>query len=109
MTETASEGDDDVRYLDLSAFQRDVLLVLYQFESRDTESYGLAIKRQLEERYAHSVNHGRLYPNLDKLVEWGLAERGQIDERTNRYTLTERGRALLEAQAERLDCLLEED
>ncbi|ELZ20434.1 PadR family transcriptional regulator [Natrinema limicola JCM 13563] len=34
--------------------------------------YGLAIKRELEDYYGTEVNHGRLYPNLDELVDLGL-------------------------------------
>ncbi|MEZ3116614.1 PadR family transcriptional regulator [Halobaculum sp. MBLA0147] len=71
----------------LSAFQQNVLAVL-----ADEAMYGLAIKRELETYYDDEVNHGRLYPNLDELVELGLVEKSQLDRRTNRYALTDRGR-----------------
>jgi len=59
--------------------------------------YGLAIKRELESYYGGEVNHGRLYPNLDDLVEFGLVEKSELDKRTNQYELTEDGyEALLE-------------
>jgi DNA-binding PadR family transcriptional regulator len=32
-----------------------------------------------------------LYPNLDTLVEKGLVTKGEIDKRTNSYSLTRRG------------------
>ena len=64
--------------------------------------YGLAIKRQLEAHYGEEINHGRLYPNLDKLVRWGLVEKGEIDARTNSYELTGAGIRVLEG---RLDSL----
>lgn len=106
MTQSETDGTTDVQYADLSAFQRDVLMVLKRLESRDEDSYGLGIKRHLEARYDESVNHGRLYPNLDKLIDWGLVECGQIDDRTNRYTLTERGKTRLRQHASELDDVL---
>lgn len=106
MTQTESSTTAEVTYANLSAFQRDVLMVLRRLESSDEDSYGLAIKRRLEERYGDDVNHGRLYPNLDELVEFGLVERGEIDKRTNRYTLTTGGLALLQAHADGLEELL---
>jgi DNA-binding PadR family transcriptional regulator len=77
---------------DLTAFQRDILYVL----SGSDDAYGLAIKQELEDYYEGEVNHGRLYPNLDDLVEEGLIEKGQLDRRTNSYNLTESGRFAIE-------------
>lgn len=71
---------------DLTAFQQRILVILAE-EAR----YGLAVKRELESYYGSDVNHGRLYPNLDDLVELGLVEKGEIDKRTNEYRLTEKG------------------
>ncbi len=81
---------------DLTGFQRDLLYVI----AGGDELHGLAIKEELEEYYGTSINHGRLYPNLDTLVEKGLIEKGQIDQRTNSYTLTQRGRREIEARRE---------
>ncbi|MFB6164266.1 MAG: PadR family transcriptional regulator [Haloarculaceae archaeon] len=75
----------------LTAFQRDVLYVLAGLD----EAYGLAIKEELEDYYEGEVNHGRLYPNLDDLVDRGYVEKGQIDRRTNSYELTEKGEQAL--------------
>jgi len=75
----------------LSAFQRDVLYVLAGLEN----PYGLAVKSELETYYEGEVNHGRLYPNLDELVDRGYVEKGEIDRRTNSYELTDEGRQLL--------------
>jgi PadR family transcriptional regulator PadR len=72
---------------DLTAFQRDLLFVI----SSKNEPHGLAIKDELEEYYNSEVNHGRLYPNLDTLVNKSLVEKGQKDRRTNYYSLTDRG------------------
>ena len=81
---------------ELTGFQRDLLYCIAGAE----ESYGLGIKTELEEYGATEVNHGRLYPNLDTLVEKGYLEKSTIDKRTNEYTLTEAGRALLAERRE---------
>lgn len=79
---------------DLSGFQRDILTVI----AMETEPHGLAIKYELQRQYGvQDINHGRLYPNLDELVEKGLVSKGTKDKRTNEYTLTARGRELLSA------------
>ena len=72
---------------DLTGFQRDLLYVVNGLD----EPHGLAIKDELEKYYEKEVHHGRLYPNLDTLVEKGLIEKGEVDRRTNYYTLTQRG------------------
>lgn len=53
--------------------------------------YGLAIKRQLDSYYDSEINHGRLYPNLDRLVELEFVEKSELDKRTNQYALTDAG------------------
>ncbi|KYH24676.1 transcriptional regulator PadR-like family protein [Halalkalicoccus paucihalophilus] len=79
---------------DLTGFQRDLLYVV----SGLTEPHGLAVKEALEEYYGTEIHHGRLYPNLDTLVDKGLVAKGEIDKRTNSYSLTDRGRRVLEAR-----------
>jgi DNA-binding PadR family transcriptional regulator len=79
---------------DLTVFQRDLLYVI---AGRD-EPHGLAIKEELEDYYEKEIHHGRLYPNLDTLVDKGLIEKGQRDRRTNFYTLTSRGRREIQAR-----------
>ncbi|WP_424004006.1 PadR family transcriptional regulator [Haloarcula salina] len=79
---------------DLTGFQRDLLYVIAGLD----EPHGLAIKEELEDYYESEVNHGRLYPNLDTLVEKGLIEKGERDRRTNFYTLTKRGKRELDAR-----------
>jgi DNA-binding PadR family transcriptional regulator len=101
-TMSQSKTVDPGEYADLSAFQRDVLLAVATLEADGERPYGLGVKNRIERRHDIDVNHGRLYPNLDDLVEQGLLERGQIDKRTNRYELTDRGRALLEQRYEHL-------
>lgn len=75
---------------DLTAFQRDIIRIL----GRDGELIGLEIKRTLEDEYDTDVNHGRLYPNLDQLVEEGYIDKGEKDGRTNNYTLSPKGQNL---------------
>ena len=84
---------------DLTAFQRDLLYVAARLENESTP-HGLAIKEGIDQDYGGEINHGRLYPNLDELVEKGLLEKGTIDKRTNSYSVTDRGRRELEARRE---------
>ena len=79
---------------DLTGFQRDLLYVVAGM----SEPHGLAIKGELEEYYEAEINHGRLYPNLDALVDKGLVEKGELDQRTNYYALTRRGQREIEAR-----------
>jgi len=76
---------------ELSGFQRDLLYCIAGVDG----SHGLGIKRALEDYGDTEVNHGRLYPNLDTLVEKGYVAKGSIDDRTNSYELTPEGWALL--------------
>lgn len=80
---------------DLTAFQRAILTIL-----ADGSRYGLAVKRELEGLYGDEVNHGRLYPNLDELVEIGFVDKSELDKRTNEYELTTVGEAALIEQME---------
>ncbi|MFB6108666.1 MAG: helix-turn-helix transcriptional regulator [Haloplanus sp.] len=79
---------------DLTGFQRDLLYVIAGLD----DPHGLAVKERLEDYYESEIHHGRLYPNLDTLVEKGLVEKGQRDRRTNVYTATRRGRREIDAR-----------
>jgi len=81
---------------DLTGFQRDLLYVLAGLEA----PHGLALNGELEEYYEKEIHHGRLYPNLDTLVNKGLVSKGARDDRTNEYTLTRRGRREIDARRE---------
>jgi len=81
---------------DLTAFQRDLLYVIAGLD----RPHGLLVKEELESYYDEEINHGRLYPNLDSLVDKGLVDKGQQDRRTNYYQLTRRGRRELDARRE---------
>lgn len=63
---------------DLTGFQRDLLYVIAGLE----DPHGLALKDELEDYYEKEIHHGRLYPNLDTLVDKDLIEKGQLDRRT---------------------------
>jgi PadR family transcriptional regulator PadR len=78
--------------IDLTAFQRDCLYII---TGRD-RPHGLAIADDLEAYYDTEIQPGRLYPNLDSLVEKGLVNKGQQDRRTNWYGLTQRGEREIE-------------
>ena len=90
---------------DLTGFQRDLLYVVNGLD----EPHGLAIKDELEKYYEKEVHHGRLYPNLDTLVEKGLIEKGEVDRRTNYYTLTQRGQREITARKDWEQQYLEAD
>jgi len=86
MSEAQTSTPDPGIARELTTFQQNILAILAE-EAR----YGLAIKRELESYYDSEVNHGRLYPNLDDLVEMGLVEKSELDKRTNEYALTDEG------------------
>lgn len=81
---------------DLNGFQRDLLHVVAGHERLN----GLEIKSKLEEYYGTDINHSRLYPSLNDLADKGLIEKGSVDQRTNYYSVTNRGRRELESHHE---------
>ena len=81
---------------DLTGFQRDVLYVITGLD----DPHGIAIKEELENYYDADIHHGRLYPNLDTLVEKDLVKKGKIDKRTNKYSITSKGRRTLRTHRE---------
>ena len=81
---------------DLTGFQRDLLYAIGGIE----DPAGLRIKDAIDEYYETEIHHGRLYPNLDTLVDKGLVKKGEQDRRTNKYDLTDRGRREVQARRE---------
>jgi len=79
--------------VDLSAFQQHTLAIIAELG----KPHGLAVKDELEEVYQEEVFHGRLYPNVQELVDMGLVRKGSKDKRTNEYEITSRGRRELNA------------
>ena len=86
----------EINATDLTQFQQDILLTL----CRQGPSKGLAVMDGLEERY-EEVNNGRLYGNLNELVDQGLVAKSQRDKRTNEYALTDAGHEFLHREAKR--------
>ena len=80
---------------ELTGFQRDVLTVIAGLDKPS----GQDVKDALEEDIGE-VNHGRLYPNLDAVVEEGLVEKGELDRRTNYYEISESGYEALKRRRE---------
>ncbi|MFC3956774.1 PadR family transcriptional regulator [Halovivax cerinus] len=80
----------------LTGFQRDLLYVITGMNRPS----GQDILDDINEYVEQPVTHGRLYPNLDALVEEGLVEKGQLDRRTNYYALTPKGKRALENRQE---------
>ena len=76
---------------DLTGFQRDLLVVIAGLD----QPSGQTIKDNIEDDADMDINHGRLYPNLDTLVNQELVEKGQLDRRTNYYEITETGKEAL--------------
>lgn len=81
---------------ELTGFQRDLLYCIAGTE----EPYGLGIKAELETYGDTEVNHGRLYPNLETLIDKGYVTKSKFDDRTNRYELTDAGRSALAERRE---------
>lgn len=79
-------------FFELTAFQIHLLFMISGCE----KPKGLAVKSGLENDSDQEINHGRLYPNLDTLVEKELVEKGELDRRTNYYETTDRGEKLLD-------------
>ena len=77
---------------DLTGFQRDLLYVI----AGANQPSGQDVKEEIEQYYSDEINHGRLYPNLDTVVNKGLVEKGQLDRRTNYYSITEDGEEAFE-------------
>jgi len=76
---------------ELTGFQRDLL---YCIAGTDDPS-GQEVRSELEQSSSIKVNHGRLYPNLDDLVDKELVEKQSKNNRTNLYRLTDQARELI--------------
>ncbi|AXR80188.1 PadR family transcriptional regulator [Natrarchaeobaculum sulfurireducens] len=81
---------------DLTGFQRDLLYVI----SGADQPSGQDVKEEIEGYYSAEINHGRLYPNLDTLVNKEFVEKGQLDRRTNYYEISDDGLREIEDRRE---------
>lgn len=79
-------------FAELTGFKRDLLILIGGLQTPK----GTEIMEELEGYYDENVNHGRLYPNLDDLVDNGYVEKISLNARSNGYNLTDKGTALLE-------------
>lgn len=102
-TETASEVEALVSHL--TGFQRDLLAAIPESPAHHhgDHPHGLAVKQTVTAWYGEEINHGRLYPNLDELVENGLVDVVEVNRRTNGYRLTDGGREALSVLGERCE------
>jgi len=89
------EADGGVRWFGLNAFQRDLLVEIYQMD----QPSGQAISGRIEAEHGEDVTTTRLYSNLNDLVDYGLLDKGEQDLRTNYYQITNDGRRLVEETA----------
>ncbi|RLM88449.1 PadR family transcriptional regulator [Haloarcula sp. Atlit-7R] len=72
---------------DLNSFKRDMLVVIAGMDNPK----GTELTAELQEHYPEEITAGRVYPQLDDLVEKGLVENGEKNGRANEYRLTGRG------------------
>lgn len=74
---------------DLTAFQAHLLCAIYRLGPAE----GVDLEEALEKLYPEPINHGRLYPGLDQLVEKGLITKQTkpSDKRRNEYATVGRG------------------
>ena len=96
--------DEPVRYLPLSPHQFHILLAL-----TDGERHGYGVIQDVAQRTAGDMRlgTGTLYTAIARLVALGLiADTGREDDRRRYYRLQPLGRAVLQAEARRLEALV---
>ncbi|MBZ6496575.1 PadR family transcriptional regulator [Natrinema longum] len=100
---TAPSHEDSPTWIELTAFQRDLLAAIARLEGEADTTDQRAITHALERTYPY-VDHVQLQSTLAALVGRDLLVSRRVDERTSDYTPTDAGRSLL---ARRTDALLE--
>jgi hypothetical protein len=104
-TQADPPDDDAARRLwrGLSGFQRDCLEATAALDERPGHPpTGVRLIERLEASYEAEVTPSRVYQNLDRLVADDLVVKGDIDRRTNGYSLSPTGRRVLDAGASAL-------
>ena len=102
MSATQADTTEPNPFNNLTGFRRDLIEAIEHVQEngtpRDADLYeydkptGQCIKERVEQTGYGVINHGRLYPNLDALVETGLVEKeAGPDRRTNYYVLSPAG------------------
>ena len=89
---SGAEADGGVRWFDLNSSKRDLLVEIYQMD----QPSGQDIRGRMKAEHDEDVDHGRLYPNLNDLVDVGLLDKGEKDLRSNYYQITNDGQRLVE-------------
>jgi hypothetical protein len=96
-------ADGGTTYTGLHAFERDLLLAIRTLEHDcNRPPTGVEVHAELRELYDQPVHHSRVYQNLSELVDRGVVEKGQLDNRTNTYATTPLARELLVDRVERM-------
>lgn len=88
---SATITETEQEFHNLTGFQRDLLVTTAGLN----EPSGQSIKAVLEEQRGDKITHGRLYPNLDTLVEKEFIQKGEINRRANYYTISKTGQDAL--------------
>lgn len=83
---------------DLSAFRLRLLATLADLDG----ATGQETKSRVEDYCGEGFTNGKLYQHLNALEEMDLIDKGFLDGRTNLYTITDHGRAVLEREREYL-------
>ena len=81
---------------DLNNTERDMLTVIAGLDA----PMGTEITAELEEYYDTEVTAGRIYPQLDAMIEKGLIRKEDKNGLANEYHLTKRGVRDLQAHRE---------
>ena len=99
MSTTDSTAMEQNPITDLTTgFLRDMLVVISKF---DEPPSGQQVMDRMEDIAGYDeLTHGRIYPNLDKLVRAGYVDKGEIDRRTNYYKISTKGKHALNRYAE---------
>lgn len=94
-----SKQELELRFRKLTSFQQTIL----RFVSKLGDPHGLAIKEEMEAYFddGEEIHHGRLYPNIDELVEQGFVRKLQKDLRTNIYVLANNAEAVISEETTR--------
>jgi DNA-binding PadR family transcriptional regulator len=89
-------------FFTLTGFQRDLLYVISNLDRPS----GQQVKESYEQSVNNEISDARLYPNLDTLVNEDLLTKGDLDRRTNYYSITDDGVDALETRRTWEDQLL---
>lgn len=81
----------DVRPGDLTLFRVECLAAIAHLDAEQEVVNGLEVLETVANRLDVESRHGRIYPNLEWLIERELVEKQKVNGRTNAYSLTSLG------------------